>query len=135
LLENRINLSSCHLFYFNSSKEKKREGRSSILKKILFVNIMPPAADADLAVKPVEFQQHDIPIKGKQVPLTNSLDGPLKYSGSLDQYKSFEVTPIIGREYPELQLSDILSDDAKIRDLAILGVFFIFWAIQVLANT
>ncbi|KAL4817405.1 hypothetical protein BDW67DRAFT_184070 [Aspergillus spinulosporus] len=44
---------------------------------------------------------------------------PLKYSGSLDEYKSFDVTPIIGREYPDLQLTDILHDDQKLRDLAI----------------
>ncbi|KAE9368354.1 putative TfdA family taurine dioxygenase [Stipitochalara longipes BDJ] len=44
---------------------------------------------------------------------------PLKYSGSLDQYKSFDVTNVIGREYPEVRLLDILKDDQKIRDLAI----------------
>ena len=46
---------------------------------------------------------------------------PLTYSGSLDGYKSFDVTPIIGREFPDVQLSTLLSDDVKIRDLAILG--------------
>jgi hypothetical protein len=44
---------------------------------------------------------------------------PLKYSGSLDEYKSFDVTNVIGREYPEAKLLDILKDDKKIRDLAI----------------
>ncbi|KAL4946318.1 hypothetical protein BDV06DRAFT_218448 [Aspergillus oleicola] len=44
---------------------------------------------------------------------------PLKYSGSLDEFKSFDVTPIIGREFPDTQLTDILNDDQKIRDLAI----------------
>ncbi|EXJ77834.1 hypothetical protein A1O3_08993 [Capronia epimyces CBS 606.96] len=44
---------------------------------------------------------------------------PLKYSGTLDQYKSFDVTAVIGREFPELQLSSILNDNAKVRDLAI----------------
>ncbi|KKY21675.1 putative family taurine [Phaeomoniella chlamydospora] len=44
---------------------------------------------------------------------------PLKYSGSLDEYKSFDVTNVIGREYPDLQLSGILKDDQKLRDLAI----------------
>jgi hypothetical protein len=46
---------------------------------------------------------------------------PLQYAGTLDHYESFDVTSVIGREYPKLQLSEILSDDAKIRDLAILG--------------
>ncbi|EME45512.1 hypothetical protein DOTSEDRAFT_43830 [Dothistroma septosporum NZE10] len=53
---------------------------------------------------------------------------PLTYSGSLDQYKSFDSTNVIGREFPDLQLSEILDDDSKIRDLAILvsqrGVVF-----------
>ncbi|KAF2464220.1 TfdA family taurine dioxygenase [Lindgomyces ingoldianus] len=56
---------------------------------------------------------------------------PLKYSGTLDQYPYFEVTPIIGREYPTLKVTDILrAPNAKeqIRDLAIIiserGVVF-----------
>ncbi|KAL4922397.1 taurine catabolism dioxygenase TauD, TfdA family protein [Aspergillus aurantiobrunneus] len=47
------------------------------------------------------------------------LDGPLKYSGTLDQYESFDVTAAIGKEFRTLQLSDIVHDDAKIRDLGI----------------
>ncbi len=46
---------------------------------------------------------------------------PLEYTGSLDEYKSIDLTPVIGREYPSLQLSEILNDDIKIRDLAITG--------------
>lgn len=53
---------------------------------------------------------------------------PLIYSGSLDEYDSFDVTNVIGKEFPTLQLSDILDDERKIRDLAILvsrrGVVF-----------
>jgi hypothetical protein len=50
-----------------------------------------------------------------------SSPAPLAYSGTLDNYESFNVTAIIGREFPKLQLTEILNDDAKIRDLAILG--------------
>lgn len=46
---------------------------------------------------------------------------PLKYSGSLEAYNYFDVTPVIGREFPEVQLTDLLNDDVKLRDLAILG--------------
>lgn len=54
--------------------------------------------------------------------LTSSrLDGPLKYSGTLESYEQFDVTKVIGREFTSLQLSEILHDDSKIRDLAILG--------------
>jgi hypothetical protein len=59
---------------------------------------------------------------------SNRLGEPLKYSGSLDSYKKFNHTPTIGLEIPELQLTDILDDDTKLRDLAILvsqrGVVF-----------
>jgi hypothetical protein len=47
---------------------------------------------------------------------------PLKYSGALNQYQSFDITAVIGREFPTAQLSEILKDDAKVRDLAITGM-------------
>lgn len=61
--------------------------------------------------------------KGESLKATASgyIREPLKYSGSLDEYKSFDVTPIIGREFADLQLTDILHDDQKLRDLAITG--------------
>lgn len=49
---------------------------------------------------------------------------PLNYSGALDEYEAFDVTSVIGREYPNAQLSEILTNDAKIRDLAITGELF-----------
>ncbi|KAF2638925.1 alpha-ketoglutarate-dependent sulfonate dioxygenase [Massarina eburnea CBS 473.64] len=86
----------------------------------------PPAADVDLAVRPVEI---DAPLKVRSKTDSGSrLSAPLKYTGSLDQYEHFDVTPVIGEEFPKLQLTDILSDDNKLRDLAILvsqrGVVF-----------
>jgi hypothetical protein len=51
-----------------------------------------------------------------------SFPAPLEYSGTLDHYESFDVTSVIGREFPKLQISEILQDDSKIRDLAILGI-------------
>jgi hypothetical protein len=47
---------------------------------------------------------------------------PLKLAGVLDQFKSFEVTPVIGREYPEASLKEWLDSpdaDELLRDLAI----------------
>jgi hypothetical protein len=46
---------------------------------------------------------------------------PLKSTGSLDNYEHFNATPVIGTEFPKVQLTEILQDHAKIRDLAILG--------------
>lgn len=47
---------------------------------------------------------------------------PLKLSGSLDSFESFDVTPIIGREFPAANLKEWLhspNSDALLRDLAI----------------
>ena len=64
----------------------------------------------------------DVPITAsKKIDTASRLDGPLTYSGSLDSYEHFDVTNVIGREFPTLQLSDIVNDDTKVRDLAILG--------------
>lgn len=46
---------------------------------------------------------------------------PLKSSGSLDMYQQIQVTPLIGTEFPKLQVTDILWDNQKICDLAIMG--------------
>ena len=79
----------------------------------------PPAADIDLAVRPAEVE---ITPKVRAKEESGSrLTNPLQSSGSLEQYEHSSVTPIIGEEFSKLQLSDILSDDQKIRDLAILG--------------
>jgi alpha-ketoglutarate-dependent taurine dioxygenase len=79
----------------------------------------PPAADIDLITE-----------DGYGTAKSNGtkLREPLKSSGSLDQYEQFDITAVIGREFPKLQLTEILNDDTKLRDLAILvsqrGVVF-----------
>jgi hypothetical protein len=42
-------------------------------------------------------------------------------SGALDMYAYVDATNALGRKYVGLQLSSIVSDDSKIRDLAITG--------------
>ncbi|TVY42614.1 putative alpha-ketoglutarate-dependent sulfonate dioxygenase [Lachnellula occidentalis] len=93
----------------------------------------PPSAN-DQVSTPIPSS----PSKARTIPeIKKSLGGltqsashptPLVYSGTLDHYESFDLTSVIGREFPNLQITDILSDDAKIRDLAILvsqrGVVF-----------
>lgn len=47
---------------------------------------------------------------------------PLENSGSIDHLDYFDVTPIIGREYPSAKIKDILNapnKDDQLRDLAI----------------
>ena len=85
----------------------------------------PPAADVDIPV-PSEDQSLGVAASAKlgdnsRTSTKNRLPGPLKYTGSLDSYQNFDVTAVIGREFPDLQLSEILHDDEKIRDLAVLG--------------
>lgn len=68
-------------------------------------------------------QESSIPIHVRNGGITkgSTRNPPLKYSGTLDSYESFDVTHTIGREFPKAQLTEILKDDAKIRDLAIIG--------------
>ncbi|KAL5531908.1 hypothetical protein ACEPAF_5471 [Sanghuangporus sanghuang] len=56
---------------------------------------------------------------------------PLVYSGSLETFNSFDVTTVIGREFSDIQLTDLMSSqdaDKLLRDLAIIisqrGVVF-----------
>jgi hypothetical protein len=51
---------------------------------------------------------------------------PLKPTGILDQFKSFDVTPVIGKEFPEAHLVDWLrapNADELLRELAITSMF------------
>jgi hypothetical protein len=76
-------------------------------------NMAPPSADAYPIPQDDRYPRKSIS--------ASRLPGPLKYSGSLDEYESFDLTAAIGREFSTLQLSEILHDDAKIRDLGIIG--------------
>jgi len=62
------------------------------------------------------------PLKAAKAESRNHRE-PLKLSGALDGYKYFEATTVIGREYVDLQLSDIMNSprrDELVRDLAII---------------
>lgn len=56
---------------------------------------------------------------GHPEALTRCLS-PLKYSGSLDSYEQSDLTPVIGREFHGLQVTELLeAEDRVIRDLAV----------------
>jgi hypothetical protein len=78
----------------------------------------PPSAQVDIAGSPAAGPGQESPVTKTA---TNLFPKPLKYSGSLDSFENFDVTAVIGREFPKLQLSQIIEDDVKIRDLAITG--------------
>lgn len=51
---------------------------------------------------------------------------PLKLSGALDVFKSFDPTPVTGREFPDANIVEWLkapNADELIRDLAITGMY------------
>ncbi|KAM7183644.1 TauD domain containing protein [Naviculisporaceae sp. PSN 640] len=72
-------------------------------------------------VKPVDTKVTEP--EGEALP--KRLEGhkePLKLTGALDVFESFDVTPVIGREYPTVDLVKLLrapNSDELIRDLAI----------------
>lgn len=96
----------------------------------------PPSANTDTDTSSSTTQIRPSPQKARTISeIKRSVAGltqsasfptPLQYSGSLDDYESFDVTSVIGREFPKLQITEILNQDAKIRDLAILGVYKAF---------
>jgi hypothetical protein len=56
----------------------------------------------------------------------NLMREPLKLKGLLDKYKSFEVTPAIGKEFPDANIVEWMkapNSDELLRDLAITSTY------------
>ena len=67
----------------------------------------------------------DANIIGGNASARSRLLNSLVYSGSLDSFKHQDLTPVIGREFEGLQVTDLLRwGDEMIRDLAITGMAF-----------
>lgn len=63
-----------------------------------------------------------VPVPEAPTTLKGLQKEPLKLSGLLDQFESFDVTPVIGREFPTANLKELLraeNSDDLIRELAI----------------
>ena len=63
-------------------------------------------------------------IRGGNIKARTRCSQPLLYSGSLDPYKCHDSTPVIGREYQDLQVADLLgasNSNQLIKDLAVTG--------------
>ncbi|ERF72570.1 hypothetical protein EPUS_02852 [Endocarpon pusillum Z07020] len=61
-------------------------------------------------------------IRGGNVQAQTRCSKSIAYSGSLDMYPHQDLTPVIGREYMDLQVTDLLMGldrDRQIRDLAV----------------
>lgn len=88
---------------------------------------MAPSATSPVVVPVTSEKTSDShPLKGsvQDTARPKSLKvEPLKLKGVLDQYKSFDITPCLGREFHEdVQLADLIqaeNSDELLRDLAI----------------
>lgn len=70
-----------------------------------------------MAPSVVESEATKLPIYTKSVA-----SAPLQSTGALNEFDSFDVTPVIGREFPRAKLVDWLNapnSDDLIRDLAV----------------
>lgn len=98
--------------FFQETFRKKSSSTSSSTQVTFFHNMAPSAVDVEA------------PDNGNAVitQKATSARSPLKSSGTLDQHRSIDITPIIGTEFPEANLVDWLNGpnaDAILRDLAI----------------
>lgn len=91
---------------------------------------MAPSAVSHETTKPALDSTGPLPagvIRSKVVPSSSASHiplprAPLKTTGVLDAYESFDVTPVIGREFPTANVVEWLrapNADDLLRDLAI----------------
>lgn len=85
----------------------------------------PAAEAAPVAEVPAEESVKPAAVPAA-VPASSYIRAPLKLSGAIDSWKNFEVTPVIGREYADVDLAAVLkaeNSDELLRDLAITSMF------------
>lgn len=61
-----------------------------------------------------------------RIETRSTWDNGLTYGGSLDSYAFIDLTPSIGREFPDARLVELISSenaDAILRDLAITCIY------------
>ena len=95
--------------------------------------VQAPAVEAAPAVQapaveaaPVAEVPAEESVKPAAVPASSYIKAPLKLSGAIDSWKNFEVTPVIGREYADVDLAAVMkaeNSDELLRDLAITSMF------------
>jgi hypothetical protein len=75
-----------------------------------------------MASATVETTTPVVPLIDERITLKGLAREPLKPTGALDAFESFDVTPVIGREFPNANLKDFLrapNSDELLRELAI----------------
>lgn len=85
------------------------------------VQVQVQVKPAPASQKPVS--EESLAVQEEQLPeLRTNHKEPLKLNGALDQFEHFDVTPVIGREYVDVNLAELLrapNSDELLRDLAI----------------
>lgn len=70
--------------------------------------------------------EHEVSASNKEAP-KQQYPEPLKFSGALDQFKHEDTTPIIGREFFDVNIVDDLLNgenaDERLRDIAITSMW------------
>ena len=82
-----------------------------------------PSAQLDVP-KEEDILIRESNIRGGNTKARTRCSQPLLCSGSLNSYKHHDSTPVIGREYQDLQVADLLgasNSNQMIRDLAVTG--------------
>lgn len=106
----------------NSTEEKPTE-KVEEAPAVQAPAVEAPAVEAPAAqAVPVAEVQAKETVKPAAVPASSYIKAPLKLSGAIDSWKNFDVTPVIGREYADVDLAAVLSaenSDELLRDLAI----------------
>ena len=96
-------------------------------------------ASISLGSKTSEVKPEDGPAPAVQAPSVETQHKePLKLSGALDHFESFDVTPTIGREFVGVNLAKWLkapNSDDLIRDLAITSTIPCYFKIHCILLT
>lgn len=92
---------------------------------------MPSAAVKRPRVDDNDSDSAETTTVGGHLDARSRLREPLVYSGSLDVFEHQDITPLIGREFTGLQVTDLLKwGDELIRDLAITGIHTYFHCVS-----
>ncbi|KAK3315843.1 hypothetical protein B0H66DRAFT_272302 [Apodospora peruviana] len=109
-----------------SAVESVQQAVDEIKEKVLPVSEVKEIPQVDAVetheVKPVEPEVVNKPSEEVLPERLEAHKEPLKLSGALDHLESFDVTPVIGREYVNVDVVELLrapNSDELLRDLAI----------------
>lgn len=94
---------------------------STIPTSINSSRIMAPSATEVEAQTPIAIHPGKL-----EAASSTAKFSPVKSNGSLDKYEHFESTPIIGREYPKLNLVELLqapNSEELLKELALTSMF------------